>query len=118
MFFFQTSGFTPELTWNIIPWRFGSDHVPFLNGVMAVGEPAVHLPGCITGPYVSLFKLLSMPGFIINKPPRRKTFQTWRQVLRTETRKVKAKNAGAVKVLRAQKLIFAGNFSTRYDLMT
>ena len=30
--------------WNIIPWRFGSDHVPFFfMNVMAVGEPAVHL---------------------------------------------------------------------------
>ena len=26
--------------WNIIPWRFGSDHFPFLSWVMAVGEPA------------------------------------------------------------------------------
>ena len=78
---------------------------------MAVGEPAVHLPGCITSPHFLVFKLLSMPGFIINKPPRRKTFQTWRQVLKTETRKVKAKNAGAVKVLKGAKLIFAGNFS-------
>ena len=31
---------------HIIPWRFGSDHVPLFSWVMAVGEPAVHLPGC------------------------------------------------------------------------
>ena len=27
-----------RLTWNIIPWRFGSDHVPFFSWVMAVGS--------------------------------------------------------------------------------
>ena len=27
------------------PGWFGSDHVPFFSWVMAVGEPAVHLPG-------------------------------------------------------------------------
>ena len=32
--------------WNIISWRLGSDHFPFFSWVMAVGEPAVNLPGC------------------------------------------------------------------------
>ena len=34
-----------RLTWNIIPWRFGSNHVPFFSWVMAVvREPAINLP--------------------------------------------------------------------------
>ena len=36
-----------RLTWNMSSWRFGSDHFRFFSRVMAVGEPAVTLPGCI-----------------------------------------------------------------------
>lgn len=35
-----------RLAWNIISWRFDSDHVPFSNGWF-VGEPALNLLGCI-----------------------------------------------------------------------
>ena len=31
---------------HIIPWRFGSDHVPFYINGWFVGEPAINLPGC------------------------------------------------------------------------
>ena len=31
-------------------WMFGSDHVFFFSWVFSVGEPAVHLPGCIFEP--------------------------------------------------------------------
>jgi len=30
-----------------MPWRFVSDHFPFFSWVMAVGEPAVNLPGSL-----------------------------------------------------------------------
>lgn len=46
-------------------------------------------------------KLLSMPGFISNSPPRDMVFATWRKVFIRDTRKVNARNTGAVNVLRA-----------------
>ena len=35
----------------VLSWRFGSNHFPFFSWVMAVGEPAVNLPGCTGVPY-------------------------------------------------------------------
>ena len=55
---------------------------------------------CLHGEVIT--KLLSMPGFISNSPPRDMVFATWRKVFIRDTRKVKARKTGAVNVLGAK----------------
>ena len=61
------------------PWRFGSDYFPFFSWVMAVGEPAVNLPGLFfwSLAWQPTRRKTLMIGLLIRRPFGKKQQKRW-----------------------------------------
>ena len=61
------------------PWRFGSDHFPFFSWVMALGEPAVNLPGLFfwSLAWQPTRRKTLMIGLLIRRPFGKKQKKRW-----------------------------------------